>query len=97
MEEQRSSVMPFEEAVNFVNQHKTDLTDRDRGLLYGLYKRAQGSAPEKMKEPHTQKDLLQTVRWALWKRYEHITPEQAKWHYGHQVAQIKDRLDKRNS
>ena len=86
--------MPFDEAVQFVNQHKSDLTDRDRGALYGLYKRAtSANGVEKPENCATREDLLQHMKWSLWNNYRHLTPDMAKTFYGIHVYQLKERLN----
>ena len=98
MDQVFADAVPFDEAVAYVNQHKTELTDRDRGMLYGLYKRATGTnPPSRMSEPKTEKDILQVMRWTFWNRYASISPEEAKKHYGLHVKHLKDRLEGQNS
>ena len=98
MENVFADAVPFDEAVAYVNEHKTDLSDRDRGVLYGLYKRATGiNPPSRMDEPQTEKDILQVIRWTFVNRYANISPEEAKKHYGLHVKHLKDRLNAQNS
>ena len=85
--------MDFETAVQYVNARivKKNMTDRDRLMVYGLFKQAnKGDAP--LSPPEIKKEnAFRLMKWVSWKNFRGISAEQAKEYYCLHVKQMQER------
>jgi len=81
--------MNFEEAVEKIKTIKDGLSDKEKGVIYGLYKQAT-IGDINIARPFFI-NMVECAKWDAWKKQEGQTKEQATQQY---VKKVKKYLEK---
>lgn len=81
--------MNFEEAVEKIKALKDNLSDKEKGVIYGLYKQAT-IGDINISRPFFI-NMIECAKWDAWKKQEGQTKEQATQQY---VKTVNEYLEK---